>query len=411
MKVLHINCVYKKGSTGKIVNDIHTELKKQSIDSVVCYGRGIKIDESGVYKFCAEFEANLHTIVIRTGLILNYGGNLLPTKRVIGIIKREKPDIVHVHCINGSCVNIYRLFTFLATNNIKTVITHHAEFYYTGSCEHAYDCKQFMSNDGCKHCVRPFATTRSKTWDNSARAWKSMYEAIHRFPHQNLLFTAVSPWLKERSSLSPIVHGYGCEVIMNGVDTSIFYNKISENIITERCRKHFVAKILFVSAHFNPVNREDNKGGWYVVELAKQMPDVLFVVVALRTIKGTDLPSNIMVWGVSKDQHELASLYCSADITLITSRRETFSMVCAESLCCGTPVVGFKAGGPESIAISGASAFVDYGDIDALKHSIQAMLKKQVAASDIAIAAKKIYSRKVMVQNYMNVYKQLVRCI
>ncbi len=34
-------------------------------------------------------------------------------------------------------------------------------------------------------------------------------------------------------------------------------------------------------------------------------------------------------------------------------------MVTAESLCCGTPVVGFTAGGPESIAIDAFSNFVE----------------------------------------------------
>lgn len=411
MKVLHINCVYKKGSTGKIVNDIHMELQKQNIDSVVCYGRGVKIEEPNVYKFCKEFEANIHTFVIRTGLVLNYGGSFLPTKKLISIIMKEMPDIVHVHCINGSCVNIYKLFKWLANSGMKTVITHHAEFYYTGSCEHAYDCKQFMNNDGCKHCARSFITTRSKTWDNSSRAWKSMNEAINRFSCDNLLFTAVSSWLKERSALSPIVNKYRCEVVMNGVDTSVFNYKKSENIITRRCNKRFAVKVLFVSAYFNPMNKEDNKGGWYVVELAKQMPDVLFVVVALRTIKSSDLLDNIMVWGASKDQQELASLYRSADLVLITSKRETFSMVCAESLCCGTPVVGFKAGGPESIAIPEFSAFVDYGDIDKLKYAMQIMLKENVNASDIAKTAEELYSRKIMVQNYINIYKQLMLCI
>lgn len=346
MKVLQINCVFKKGSTGKIVNDIHTELKKQNIESVVCYGRGTRVDESNVYKFCTEFGANVHTAVIRTGLILNYGGSFFSTNKLIGIIKKERPDIVHVHCINGSCVNIYKLFTFLATNNIKTVITHHAEFYYTGSCEHAYECRQFMNNEGCKHCARPFATTRSKTWDNSARAWKRMNKVINKFRYEKILFTAVSPWLKERSALSSIVNRYRCEVVMNGVDTSIFYRKITTDIISEKYRKHFASKVLFVGAHFNPLAKEDNKGGWYIIELAKKMPDVLFIVVALRATNQIELPDNVILWGAARNQQELASLYCSVNITLITSKRETFSMVCAESLCCGTPVVGFKAGGP-----------------------------------------------------------------
>lgn len=411
MKVLQVNCVYQKGSTGKIVNDIHAELRKQDIESVVCYGRGAKIEELNVYKFCREFEAKVHTAAIRTGLVLNYGGSYIPTQRLINIIKREKPNIVHIHCINGSCVNIYRLFTFLAENKIKTVITHHAEFYYTGSCEHAYDCEQFMNLSGCKHCARPFATTRSKTWDNSTRAWGNMYKAINKFSTENLLFTAVSPWLKDRSKLSPIVNKYSCEVVMNGVDTSIFYNKDINNIIDERCTKHYTSTILFVGARFNPSNKDDNKGGWYVVELAKQIPEVLFVVVALRNIGYADLPSNIMLWGTSKSQQELASLYCSANLTLITSKRETFSMVCAESLCCGTPVVGFKAGGIESIAIPDYSDFVEFGNIEKLKRSILGMLDKTVNTSEVATKAKGMYSQEVMAYNYINVYKQLVQCI
>ena len=39
-------------------------------------------------------------------------------------------------------------------------------------------------------------------------------------------------------------------------------------------------------------------------------------------------------------------------------------MVTAESLCCGTPVVGFKAGAPEQIAIKEFSEFVEYGDLN-----------------------------------------------
>ena len=38
-------------------------------------------------------------------------------------------------------------------------------------------------------------------------------------------------------------------------------------------------------------------------------------------------------------------------LTVLTSKRETYGMACAESLACGTPVVAFLAGGTESIAL------------------------------------------------------------
>ena len=44
-------------------------------------------------------------------------------------------------------------------------------------------------------------------------------------------------------------------------------------------------------------------------------------------------------------------------------------MIVAESLCCGTPVVGFKAGAPEQITIKEYSEFSEFGNIEILKEN------------------------------------------
>lgn len=408
MKVLQINSVYKKGSTGKIVAEIHSELERRGLESIVCYGRAGET-ATNVYKSCKEYEANLHTLIIRTGLILNYGGLLLPTGRLIGIIKRENPDVVHLHCLNGSMVNIYRLLKWLAKSGIKVVVTHHAEFYYTGSCEHAYDCSQFMTNVGCQHCPIIFRATRSKTFDNSNRAWRNMRDAFAGFDRNNICFTSVSPWLKERSQLSPIVNRFRCEVVLNGVDIKTFNQTKEENIIRKRTGNIYKRICLFVGAYFNPTVKEDNKGGWYIYQLANKMPNTLFVVVSLRMDNVGNTPPNVLLWGASKGQQELASLYRSSDVTIVTSRRETFSMVTAESLCCGTPVVGFKAGGPESVAIKDYSHFVNYGDTDALYEVIKDMLAKEKNSEFISCRAQEMYSSIRMTDNYIKIYEQLFK--
>ena len=118
MKVLQVNCVYKKGSTGKIAYDIHKELLDRGQESVICYGRGEIIQEPFVYKTCSELysKAN-HLWSWITGLM--YGGLFFSTNKLIGIIKKENPDIVHLHCLNGYFVNIYRLISWLKKNKIK----------------------------------------------------------------------------------------------------------------------------------------------------------------------------------------------------------------------------------------------------------------------------------------------------
>lgn len=65
--------MYKTGSTGKITADLHNALKKKGIESVVCYGRGPKINEPNVYKTCSEVYSKFNNLISRfTGIM--YGG-------------------------------------------------------------------------------------------------------------------------------------------------------------------------------------------------------------------------------------------------------------------------------------------------------------------------------------------------
>lgn len=408
MKVLQVNCVYRKGSTGKIVNDIDVCLKRQGIESIVCYGRGATINEKGVYKFCTEIEAKIHALLIRLGFVLPYGGNWLATQRLIKRIKQENPDVVHLHCINGSCVNIYKLLQFLGVNNFKTIVTHHAEFFYTGSCGHSYDCQRFMFESGCGDCPILYEATKSRTIDRTREAWQMMKKAFSYFKKENLMFTAVSDWVKERSKLSPIVNSFKCETVLNGIDTETFNNK---GIIDRYWLKLRIPNLrdkiaVHVTASFAP-NTDNIKGSKYIIELAKLMPDVSFIVAAIAHGDLTNLPDNVHFFGRTADQKELAALYRAADLTVLTSKRETFSMIVAESLCCGTPIVGFKAGGPETIAIPEYSRFVDYGDIETLHIEIEKMLYLEWENNIISERATAFYSKEKMCESYYSWYKNL----
>jgi glycosyltransferase involved in cell wall biosynthesis len=104
----------------------------------------------------------------------------------------------------------------------------------------------------------------------------------------------------------------------------------------------------------------------------------------------------------------LARYYSLADVSLLTSQKETFSMVTAESLCCGTPVVGFKAGAPEQIALEEFSRFVNHGDIDSLQKEIMSFLNMQFDNKDIAIKSQ-CYSKATMTNNYQTVYNSLYK--
>jgi glycosyltransferase involved in cell wall biosynthesis len=407
MKILQVNCVYQKGSTGKIVCDVHKCLQAEGVESVVCYGRGEIIYEPHVYKFCSEMESKFYHLLNKFGWLM-YAVCPLATRHLINVIRKEQPDVVHLHCINGYCVDIYKLLKFLGLSNIKTIVTHHAEFFYTGSCGHAYDCERFQQEPGCYSCPILREATGNSRFDRTNTAWRKMKNAFSYFKPENIIFTAVSPWVVSRSQLSPLCNQFICKWVTNGIETSIFKPATINEVTEIRARlPHTDGKIvLHVSASFN-TQKSHIKGGYYIKQLAEEMPQHLFVVVASVIGNVEGLPKNVYVWGRSNGQKELAALYTAADITIIASKRETFSMIVAESLSCGTPVAGFLAGGPESIALPDYTQFVEYGNIQKLRSVVEELLHNKYNAAVISQKAHEKYSKETMTQGYIKVYKEL----
>lgn len=407
MKILQINCVYKNGSTGKITYDIHTELLRRGYESIVCYGRGVKIKEPYIYKTCNEVYSKLnHLGACITGVM--YGGCFFSTKRLIHIIEKEQPDIVHLHCINGYFVNIYRLVEWLKVSQIRTVVTLHAEFMYTGGCGYSIDCNQWSNRKGCGYSQKcPQCHTKEKflLFDRTYAMWERMKKAFDGF-NEKIIITSVSPWLMERAKVSPILENKNHKIVLNGLDTSIF-RKYRTNAVKKELGLTNEKIVLHVTSGFN-LNPEHIKGGFYVNELAKRfMGKNIKILVAGPYSENLQISKNIILLGRIANQEELAKLYSLADVTLLTSKRETFSMVTAESLCCGTPVVGFKAGAPEQIAIKRYSKFVEYGDTDAMKKSVSKIFEEKFKPEDISKCAFKYYAKEVMCENYINIYKKL----
>lgn len=407
LRILQVNVVADRGSTGNICRCIDEALTRQGHRSIVCYGRKDTTLTDRRYKFGNECEAAVSKIVNYFGGLM-YASSPIATTSLIRQIRKFAPHVVHLHCINGYCVNIYHLLRFLAYTDIPTVVTHHAEFFYTGNCGHALDCKKFAYDDGCRECPALLSSTGSAWLDRSHTAWCAMRDAFRQFAPGKLIFTAVSPWVRARAEMSRIVDGFKCVVVENGLDTSVFNvtdNRREARGLIPGCADKMV---LHVTASFCD-SQSAFKGGNYIVELARMMPDVTFVVVATFSTVTGSLPPNLYLFGRADDRHQLAALYNAADLTVIVSRRETFSMVVAESLSCGTPVVGFKAGGPESIALTDYSTFVEYGDIKALCVAADVMLGHGYDAADISSAAVRRYDAGRMADEYIKVYKSHIK--
>lgn len=394
MKILQVNNVYGEKSTGKITQELHEGLLRAGHEALVVYGRGKGMAGEGVIRLCPNWYGKANSLLARvTGL--PYGGCVLSTLRLQSIIRREKPDVVHLQCINEHFVNIYWLLRWLKKHRIKTVISLHAEFMYTANCGHAFDCIQWRN--GCYMCPDKRKATKSWFFDRTRYSWEKMRKAYEGF-EKDCVIVPVSPWTENRAKQSAILKDFPYQTVMNGVDTTHIFGYRGQDCSEENTVLHVTAKFCNEQAH--------PKGGWYLTELARRMPYVRFLVAGKAEGK-TKLPPNLTLLGEVQDQQKLAELYRRAKLSIIVSRRETFSMPCAESLCCGTPVVGFKAGAPEQISLPEYSEFIEHGDLDGLEKLVHKWLAKDdLDRALIAETARNTYSVETMIRRFLEVYER-----
>lgn len=405
-KILHINCSCT-GSTGKIVGDIADYAVTQGYDTLLCAPCAPGSNKNIRYfRTSLPYEQGLYRRLNRL-YGFQYGLAPLSTLRIKHVIKREMPDLIHIHCVNGHMVNVYRLLRYIKNRKIPVAFTNHAEFFYTGNCPYApfcQDCDNWLT--GCGHCPQRQTATGTNLFDTTAAAWRKMKKAFAGL--ENAAMASVSPWVGSRAQRSPITENIPQYVVMNGVNTDVFTCR-DKAALREKYKLPQDAKIVFhATANFS-ASEKDRKGGRHLIALSRYFSgeNVLFLV-AGKHADNLSIPDNMRLLGLLSDQKTLAEYYALADITVVTGERETFNMPVAESLCCGTPVAGFCAGGPESIAIKQYSRFVPYGDVSALEESVQFLLSQNFDSNVVSRQAKQQYSAARMAEEYLRVYEKLL---
>lgn len=397
MKIMQINCVYRYGSTGKIVFDINNYLNNCGIESVVCYGRGKKEKETNVYKVSSELEAKVHSAISRiTGI--DFGYSTLATKRLIKYIKNEKPDVIHLHCLNGHFVNVYKLLEFLKTSKIRTVLTLHAEIMHTAGCEHAMSCNKWIT--GCFKCHKIRGAVTHLFRDDAQKCSNLMASAFSGF--ENLVVVGASEWITERAKRSYIFSRTKCEylVIHNGIDTETFFKRDSSKLRKILGIDDKKKILLHVTPNFNyPI-----KGGKYLLELAQMMPDYKFIVVGFKENNTMMLPENVIPIFFTKDKEELANYYSLADCMICTSLCENYPTVCVEAVSCGCKVVAFDSGGIKETIPNKMGQCVECYDLNKMKDAA-VFWANQPVDTDFVEIMRNYNTINRMCEQYLSVYR------
>lgn len=402
MKIALIDVVYANGSTGKIVDVIHRHLIESGYESRAYFGRGSVNQTRHVKKISRDLE-----IFIDAGLsrVTGYTGIFSPlaTARLIAELEEYQPDVIHVHELHGYYINYFQLIEYFKAKNIPVVWSLHCEHTYTGRCGNALDCDQWKTQ--CVKCPRLDDYPASWKFDRSYEQFerkKKIFEGMNR-----IVFAPVSNWLLSRLRQS-FLKDHPALVVHNGIDTATtFYPQEVQDL---RVRYGLAGRYVIVSAAQDLMTFI--KGGQWVIDLAARVQDkpISFLMIGVRS--SIDVPPNVILLPAMENQIDLAAHYSLADLFLITSKAETFSLVCAESLACGTPVAGFDSGGPSEVAPEPYGTFVPYGDLAALEAVVVSMQegRMRVPAEDDCVSyARTGFSNENMIQKFLSLYQEMAR--
>jgi glycosyltransferase involved in cell wall biosynthesis/O-antigen ligase len=392
MRVALINVVYKKGSTGQIVSDLKDAYIKDGHDVYVLYGRGAKVDEAKVYKTGYEIESKFcHALAKISGNL--YGGMWLSTLRLKRYLKKINPDVVHLHCLNGFFANLYSVIKFLKKRNVKVILTNHADFMFTANCGFSLDCTRWKTNE-CRGCPRVKEFNGNLSLNRTHHFYKKMERAFKGA--KNFILTGVSPHLTGMLEQSPIFKDIPIVSVNNGFNLHDFLELDDYDPYKDIRSDEQTKIVLHVTSGFHL----PDKGGDRLYLLAEKYKDENVKFVVIGNMHGEKSTKNIIFKGRASSRSELLSYYRHADATVIFSKFETFSMIVGESLLLGTPVVGFLAGGPESVAPKKYTRFVKQGDIESFKDELDQFLNSKIDHKDVIEDAKKVYDIELSKNNY-----------
>lgn len=346
MKVLQINAVYGHGSTGVITRDIEQLCESSGIECYVASPDPKVRDAKRGFLIGNALDHKLHAVLSRINGKQAYFSRWA-TRRLLKFIDRIEPDVVHLHNLHSNYIHLNMLLQYLAKKDIRTIVTLHDCWFYTGGCFHytAAGCMRWLED--CGHCPKKKQDTPAYLWDCSASILADRKKYLLAIPR--LTVTGVSEWISNEAKRTffadtPVV------TIRNGVDLDVFKPTPSD------LRKQLGLEDKYII--LGPASKwlqSVNKSVLNYFSEHMQADEVLLLFGA--TDCSMPMPENVRLYGYTKDREELAALYTCADVFVNTTREDSLSLINVEAQACGTPVVTFDATGPKE-TVDGVSGYV-----------------------------------------------------
>lgn len=399
MNIIEINSV-NRASTGSIMKAVADYARSRGHSVMVCYPDqrdNRKAYREGDYLIGNRYLRNIGVFICRYFRYFKYA-HAITTACFIRRLKTFKPDVIHIHNLHPSYLNLYMLFKYANKNNVKVVITQHDCWLYTGHCPHYTDlgCNKWKS--GCESCKVYMQYPISK-WDDSSYMFEQKKRLLLSL--KDLTLVPVSQWLGNEDKKSFLKDSKIC-TISNGINLSIFkptvddtYLKkcgIGEEFLIMGCATDWgYRKGLYDYLKFSTMLHQNEK------IILVGMPEGMLI----------DKPDNVIIVNRTENPFQLAALYTRANVLLSLSKEETFGLTIVEAMACGTPAVVYNNTAQPELINGRNGIVVPNGDINAVRQGVDE-IKKWIhdVAGDCVDFAKR-YDQNAVYDKYVNLMENM----
>lgn len=399
MNLVEINsCNF--GSTGNIMLGIAHAARGRGINTYICVPKSRNNLEKKITNQILignRIFRNLHIIL---GQLTGYQGcfSIISTWIFLKRISKIQPDIIHLHNLHESYINLPMLFRYIKKHDIHVVWTLHDCWAFTGQCPYftMINCERWKN--GCYNCMQYKRYPRARV-DRTKRMWHLKRKWFTGVKHMTIV--TPSEWLRNLVKESYLKE-YPVKIIHNGIDLSVFKpetgNFRKKNGITNN---QFV--LLGVAFSW-----EKRKGLDIFIKLAKSL-DSRFQIVLVGTDDSVDklLPEGIISIHKTENQKELAEIYTAADLFVNPTREENYPTVNMEALACGTPVVTFNTGGSSEIIDDTCGIAVERDNLNQLLCAINEISKRKDITRQNCIKRANTFDIKERYIDYLYLYTKV----
>ncbi|MCM1231848.1 MAG: glycosyltransferase, partial [Ruminococcus flavefaciens] len=405
MKILQINSHYDQGGAAKIVACIHRQLLRDGELSYVAYGRGRQSAETNLFRF--DYKPEIYRSALISRLVgINGWSNRAATKRLLRFMDQIEPDVIHLHVLHGYYLNFPLLFDYLDRHKIPCVWTFHDCHAFTGNCGYYFECEKWKN--GCESCPRLSGYPASLFFDFTGFMWRRKKELFTKGGRR--VIVTPSDWLSGEARKS-FFGKYPCRTVRNGIDTEhTFYPRDRE-----ACRKKYgygpeEKLVLGIAVGYD----DPRKGAKYIIQTAKDLgveTRVLLIGWEKRNdalLEGCD---NILPLPPTASAEVLAEYYSMADVFVLPSLAENYPTVALEAMACGTPVVGFDAGGIPEQLTDGKGIAVKTGDQQGFTEAVRKALAQNsglLRGEELSGRIRRENSTEKMTEEYRRIYRELL---